>query len=51
MKCELDKSLHDCPFWKDGICINENRCSFQEKKPETVSVERPEKWFEKYYAK
>ena len=51
MKCELDKSLHECLFWRGGTCTNENRCIFQEKKPEPDSIEKSEKWFEKYYQK
>ena len=30
-KCKLDKDIKKCPYYKDEICINENKCSFSKK--------------------
>ena len=51
LKCELDKDINNCPYYKEGICTNENMCSFQKK--EIVEPKNPyarkERWYEQYY--
>lgn len=52
-KCELDKDINKCPYYKEGICTNESRCSFQKKGVvETKNTHvRKERWYEQYYRK
>ena len=51
-KCELEKELNKCPFYKEGFCTSNTSCSFQKKveKNEKEYV-RKERWYEKYYKK
>lgn len=54
MKCTLDKDINTCNHY-DPIteeCSNPNKCSFQDRidtSKVTLSYERKERWYEKYY--
>lgn len=50
-KCELDKELNKCPYYNDGFCKNEDKCSFQKRENTEVrhSYVRKERWYEQYY--
>lgn len=50
MRCNLDKEINNCPFYINGLCKNDNKCSFQESDKVIVQkYQREERWYEKYY--
>lgn len=50
MICKLDKDINKCPYYSNGKCSYDKKCSFQITKDAAQYV-RKERWYEKYYKK